>query len=189
MTTVYTYPEQSVTANVVPSDLQFKRNGLSQIVTEDTGTPSNTRPLPVLNYDSSGVEIDFATEATLQTLGTEATLSTASSTLTSILAKQTYAPRAKSRIAFASTNVTSGAWVELLSDVGATAIKRVQVFMSQGNALELGFGAAAAEVSQMFIFPGGNEVFEMDIPAGTRLSVRAVSSTASTGELLVNLLG
>lgn len=101
----------------------------------------------------------------------------------------TLSPRSKARIDFSSTNVTSGAWVELISTVGTTAIKRVQVFMSQGNALELGFGAAASEVSQIYLFPGGNEVFEMDIPAGTRLSVRAVSSTANSGELLVNLLG
>jgi hypothetical protein len=162
-----------LTVSVSGSNTQFVRNGAPQIVTEDTGTPANTRPLPVLNYDSSGVEVVPAKESTLQ----------------SVLSKLTYAPRNKARIDFSSTNVTSGAWVELISTVGATAIKRVQIFMSQGNALELGFGAAASEVSQMFLFPGGNEVFEMDIPAGTRLSVKAVSSTASTGELLVNLLG
>lgn len=189
MSIVYVYPSNVVTANVTPFDVQFQRNGLSQIVTQDTVTPANSRPLPVIQLNSSGAEINYATETTLLTVATESTLSTASSTLTSILSKQTYAPRARARIDFGSTNVTSGAWVELISTVGVTAIKRVQVFMSQGNALELAFGAAASEVAQIYLFPGGNEVFEMDIPAGTRLSVKAVSSTANSGELLVNLLG
>lgn len=111
------------------------------------------------------------------------------STLQSVLAKMSSAPLAKARIDFSVTNVTTGAWVQLISSVGSTSIKRVQVFMSQANTLELAFGGAGSEVSQIYIFPGGNEVFEMDIPANTRLSLRAVSSTANTGEILVNLLG
>lgn len=98
-------------------------------------------------------------------------------------------PLAKARLDFSVTNVTTGAWVQLISSVGATLVKKMQVFMSQGNALELAFGAAASEVSKIYIFPGGNEVFDIDIPANTRLSLRAVSSTANTGEILVNLLG
>ena len=37
--------------------------------------------------------------------------------------------------------------------------------------------------------PGGNGVEKLNIPAGTRLSVKAISATANVGELTINCLG
>lgn len=93
------------------------------------------------------------------------------------------------RLVYSTTNVTTGAWVELLASVGATAIKEIEIFDSSGETLELGIGAAASEVSKSYVFPGGNGKTLMQIPAGARLSIKAVSATASTGEILINLYG
>jgi len=62
--------------------------------------------------------------------------------------------------------------------------------MSSGEPLLLGFGAASSEVAQAYILPGGNGFIDLEIPANTRLSVKAVNVvTVSEGALLVNLLG
>jgi hypothetical protein len=184
----------STSVSISSSDVSFQRNGASQVVIEDTVTPANNRPLPVnipntvaddggaqtsrglmiMGHNGAGVAKHFRTDTTGKLI---------------VIDQTTVSPLAKARIDFSTTSVTTGAWVQLIASVGGTLVRRVQIFMSQGNTLELGFGAAASEVSQIYIFPGGNEVFEMEIPANTRLSVRAISSTANTGELLVNLLG
>lgn len=93
------------------------------------------------------------------------------------------------RLVYSVTNVTTGAWVELLSTVGATAIKEIEIFDSSGETLELGIGAAASEVSKSYVFPGGNGRIPMQIAANARLAIRAVSATANSGEIIINLYG
>jgi hypothetical protein len=97
--------------------------------------------------------------------------------------------RNKARLVYSSTNVTPGAWVQLLASVGATAIKEIEIFDSSGETLEFGIGEAGLEVVESYIIPGGNGRIPLQIPAGTRLSVRAVSATANSGEIVVNLYG
>ena len=43
--------------------VQYIKDGNVETVNQDTTTPSNSTPLPVINLDSSGVEVDYATEA------------------------------------------------------------------------------------------------------------------------------
>lgn len=89
---------------------------------------------------------------------------------------------------FSSTNVTSAAYVQLLASSPAT--QKVQIFMSSGEPLYLAFGAAASEANKAFIIPGGNGLIDFTIPAGTRLSLKAVNVvTVNSGVILVNLLG
>jgi hypothetical protein len=97
--------------------------------------------------------------------------------------------RNRIRLVYSSTNVTTGAWVQLLASVGATAIKEIEIFDSSGETLELGIGASGSEVVQSYIIPGGNGRIPLQIPAGTRLSIKAVSATANSGEIVVNLYG
>jgi hypothetical protein len=97
--------------------------------------------------------------------------------------------RNRVRIVYSSTNVTTGAWVQLLASIGATAIKEIEIFDSSGETLELGVGAAGSEVSNSYIVPGGNGRIPMQIAALSRLSVKAVSATANSGELVINLYG
>lgn len=90
------------------------------------------------------------------------------------------------RNAYASTNVTTGAWVQVIASTAATA-NLISIFDSSGQTLELGTGAAAAETRKAIIFPGGNGDIQLAIPSGTRISLRAISGTASTGEFDINL--
>lgn len=87
---------------------------------------------------------------------------------------------------FSSTNVTSGAWVELTSSTSRAAFA-LEVFNGQGNALELGFGASGSETAKIDIYAGGLDRQEYFIPSGTRLSLRAKGTSATTGSLYIHL--
>lgn len=93
------------------------------------------------------------------------------------------------RLVYSVTNVTTGAWVELLSSIGAADIKEIEIFDSSGETLELGVGAAASEVSKIYVIPGGNGRIPLQILAGERLAIQAVSATADSGEIVINLYG
>lgn len=97
--------------------------------------------------------------------------------------------RNRARLVYSSTNVTTGAWVQLLSSVGTIAITEIEIFDSSGETLELGVGAAGSEVSNSYIIPGGNGRIPMQISALSRISVKSVSATANSGELIINFYG
>jgi hypothetical protein len=61
--------------------------------------------------------------------------------------------------------------------------------MSNGEPCYLAFGASSSEVNKLVIIPGGNGLIDFVIPASTRLSLKAVSTTLSTGTLIINFLG
>lgn len=86
---------------------------------------------------------------------------------------------------YTGTPVTTGAYVQLVAATAA-AINCLDVFDSSGQSLVFAVGAAAAEVDQFYISPGGNGRIELAIPAGSRVSVKAVSANATVGELLIN---
>lgn len=273
----------NVVATLSGANIQYTRNSADQVVTEDTGTPANNRPLPVKLLDSSGNEnrvsatqsgtwnvTNISGTVSLPTgASTEATLSTASSTLTTISGKlpatlgqkamtaslavvlasdQSAIPVSQSgtwnvgtlttvttvstltsitndvnvklkdgsanaitsvasgsnraihtsdagrsvvttvRNDYSSTSVTTGAWVQLVAAT-SSEIHAFEIFDSSGQTLELGTGAAASETRLCLIFPGGNHVVPVRIAASTRVSVRAVSATASVGELDINFYG
>ncbi len=84
---------------------------------------------------------------------------------------------------YTSTSVTTGAWVQLIASTAAL-INQLYIFDSSGQTLELGTGAGGAETRKLIIPPGGIDgPVNIAIPAGTRVSVRAVSATASVGEI------
>jgi hypothetical protein len=89
---------------------------------------------------------------------------------------------------YTSTSVTTGAWVQLVASLSA-AVSEIDIFDSSGQTLELGTGAAASETRLLIITPGGNSRLPVAIAAGTRVSVRAISGTASVGELDINFFG
>lgn len=110
---------------------------------------------------------------------TNATVSTAAAGL---------APVDKARKDYSSGTVTTAAYTTLIASTAAAAT-RIEIFDSSGETLLLAFGAAASEVDKIYILPGGNGSILLTIPVGTRLSIKAVSANASTGELTVNLYG
>lgn len=59
----------SLTTQTAP--IEFELDGNPTTVSEDTGTPANSVPLPVKNLDASGLPVDFATEAKQDTMISE----------------------------------------------------------------------------------------------------------------------
>jgi hypothetical protein len=66
---------------------------------------------------------------------------------------------------------------------GTTAI---EIFDSSGQTMTLAIGASGVETNLINIFPGGNGRIPLTIPAGARVAIKAVSATASVGELDIN---
>jgi hypothetical protein len=97
--------------------------------------------------------------------------------------------RHRARLVYSSTNVTTGAWTQLLAAVGSTEIKEIEIFDSSGETLELGIGAEGSEVVKSYVIPGGNGRIPLQIPVLSRLAIRAVSATANSGELIINMYG
>jgi hypothetical protein len=89
------------------------------------------------------------------------------------------------RNVYSSTNVTTGAYVQLVASTSA-ATNLVEVFDSSGQTMALAVGASSSEVQQFYIFPGGNGQVPLNIPSGSRVSIIAISATASVGEIDVN---
>lgn len=100
----------------------------------------------------------------------------------------TEAGRAKAWLArndYTSTNVTTGAYVQLVASTGA-ATTRLRIFDSSGSAMILATGAALSEVDQLYIPPGGfDSPVELNIAAGVRVSLKALDTAASVGQAVV----
>ncbi len=88
---------------------------------------------------------------------------------------------------YSSTSVSTSAYTQLTASTSAI-INKLQIFDSSGSALVLAVGAAASEVDQIYIFPGGNGDVELTIPSGSRISIKAVDTAASVGQILINCL-
>lgn len=88
---------------------------------------------------------------------------------------------------YSSTNVTTGAWVELIAST-AGDINALFIFDSCGQTLELGTGAAASETRVLIIPPGGIDgPVPLNIPSGTRVAIKAISADCTSGE--INITG
>jgi hypothetical protein len=81
--------------------------------------------------------------------------------------------------------VTTAAYTQVTAST-ANAITRLYVFDSSGSAIIIATGAAAAEVDRIYLPPGGNSTpYEVTIPASTRISIKALDTSASTGRLII----
>lgn len=85
---------------------------------------------------------------------------------------------------YTGTPVTTGAWVELIASTSAE-INAMSIFDSSGQTLEIGTGAPAGETRLFIVYPGGVEA-PVNIPASTRVSIRAISANATVGEIDIN---
>lgn len=81
-----------------------------------------------------------------------------------------------------SSPVTTAAYVTLIASTAA-ACSEIFIFDSSGETLVIAVGAAASEVDQVYIVPGGNGPVPLAIPSGARVSIKAVTATASVGYL------
>lgn len=81
--------------------------------------------------------------------------------------------------------VTTGAWTEI-DAATAVAMNYVCITDQSGQIMELGSGAAAAETRIFLIARGFSGCIPLRIAASTRLSLKAVSSDASTGDFVLS---
>lgn len=133
-----------------------------------------------------------STEATLSTLNGKVAngTGTAAGAVRVVTASDSPGPAGRaysdsSVLDYGSNNVTSGAWVQVDAST-AGVFNLITIFSSCANALELGTGAGAAETRVLLIPPGGLDApIPLAIPAGTRLSVRAISTSCTTGNLIL----
>jgi hypothetical protein len=179
--------------------LSYIRDGLAQDVIEDTVTPANNRPLPVKIESTSGevnitagdlnvqMEHDGASPASVRIgdgfnlLGITGDLEAKVRVNSTAGLTKAIAPTYND---YGTTPVTTAAYVELVASTG-DQIRKVQIFDSSGETLEFATGAAGAEVPLFYIFPGGVETL-VDIPLGTRLSLKAVTANATAGYFAMN---
>lgn len=95
-------------------------------------------------------------------------------------------PITKVRNDYSSSPVSTVAYTHIINSVPATATE-IEIFDSSGQTLVVAFGAPGLEVDQLYLIPGGNGQIPLLVPAGTNVSVKAVSANATAGELDVNL--
>lgn len=88
---------------------------------------------------------------------------------------------------YSSGNITTAAYTQLIAST-SSAGQMLEIFDSSGQAMILAFGAGGAEVDQFYVPPGGGS-FQIAVPASTRISYKAKTATASSGYLLLNVLG
>lgn len=90
------------------------------------------------------------------------------------------------RLDYSSTNVTTGAWVQLSSGLDQS-VREISVFDSSGRVLQLGTGASGSEVAiPFYITPGGFDLAPCIVEKGVRLAIKAVDASATTGQLVIN---
>lgn len=87
---------------------------------------------------------------------------------------------------YTGTSIGTGAYVQLIASTSSVT-REIEIFDSSGQALYLATGGAGSEANQLIIFPGGNGRIKFYIPAGTRVSAKAITGTANTGFLAINL--
>lgn len=90
------------------------------------------------------------------------------------------------RNVYSSTNVTTTAYVQLIASTSGAA-NVIEIFDSSGQTLVIAFGGSGLEVNQFIVFPGGNGRITCKVPASTRISIKALSATANSGEIDINL--
>lgn len=95
----------------------------------------------------------------------------------------TYAGSA--RLDYTITSVDTVSWTTLIAAAGAVTV-RVEIFDSSGETMELGVGTAGSE-SRVTIIPPGGIGLSLVIAAGDRICVRAISATASVGEIDISI--
>ena len=91
------------------------------------------------------------------------------------------------RIAYGSTSVTTGAYVTVIASV-TNGGQSISVCDSSTATMKIAIGDAGSEVDIVEVHPSTCVVYPVSVKSGTRVSVEAVSGTASSGELNVTVL-
>lgn len=94
-----------------------------------------------------------------------------------------------SSLSYSSTNVTTSAYVTLVASTPIN-VSRIYVCDNSGQILKIATGASNSEVDLVAVPLNACILIPLSpsMPAGTRLSIRAISATANTGYNVVSFL-
>lgn len=87
-----------------------------------------------------------------------------------------------------ASTIVQNVWLEVIASTSGLT-RKVQVFDTAGLTIEWGTGAAASEVTRFLSGAGTNETTEVEIAAGSRLSIRVTDAGPYSGTILTNLFG
>lgn len=91
-------------------------------------------------------------------------------------------------INYASTSVTTSAYTQITGSTSG-AINRLYIADTSGSAMIIAVGGAGSEVDQLYVGPGGSDApYELNIPASSRVSIKALDTNASSGRLILTAL-
>ncbi len=144
---------------------------------------SNANPVPISDAGGS-----ITVDGTVAVSNLPTTVSTNvgaadSSTLRVIDGSRTYADSVNKD--YSGGSVTTATWTQLIASTAA-AINLLCLTDTSGQVMELGTGAAASETRVFLIATGWSGCIPLRIAASTRVSVRAVTATASSGYLTIS---
>jgi len=88
---------------------------------------------------------------------------------------------------YAVQNVTTSAYITLINEMPVT-VSAIQIADSSGQLLRIAIGLAGQEIDIMTTPISGNIIVPCFILKGSRLSIKAISATASTGFNAISLL-
>lgn len=90
------------------------------------------------------------------------------------------------RYDYTGGSVTTSAYTQLSASLTDHS-SELEIFDSSGSTLYLAIGKAGSEQNLIQIVPGGSGRIACLLSKGARLSVKAIDTTASTGELVINI--
>lgn len=85
---------------------------------------------------------------------------------------------------YSTTNITTSAYVQLVASTTSTT-NYLDIFDSSGQAMIIGVGGSGSEVIQGYVPPGGDQI-PLSIPAGSRVSYKALTANATSGYLTMS---
>ncbi len=68
-------------------------------------------------------------------------------------------------------------------------VKKLTVYDTTGFTMHVGTGASGAETLRLIMGPGCDQTFDIEIPASTRIAIRAASAAPSGGSVIFNFQG
>lgn len=158
--------------------------GTAGAASTDVITVQGIASMTALKVDGSAVTQPTSVSNLPTTVDTN-TGATGASTLRFIGAGRALTTTTPLTYDYTGGTVSTGAYTQIVAST-ANAINRLYVFDSSGSAIIIATGIAASEVDRIYIPPGGQpSIYELNIPAGTRIAIKALDVAASAGRLII----
>lgn len=92
-----------------------------------------------------------------------------------------------STLSYVATNVTTSAYTQLIAST-PISISKLQILDTSGKILKIAIGEAGSEIDICSTSVSGIVIVPYYIPAGTRISIKAVDANATTGYNVLGLI-